>query len=113
MNFDIKKQLQRQFDWSEITFGDGDRTESVLNHIEKEIAEIRADPSDLVEWIDIIQLAFDGARRSGATHNPDGRYNTIEEILETLVEKQDINEQRQWPDWRTHPIGQPIEHIKE
>lgn len=102
--FDIKQYLQRQFKWSDETFGTGDRTEAILKHITKELQEIRADPSDITEWVDVIQLAFDGARRAG---------HDIDDVLSMIVEKQLINEKRTWPDWRTHPIDQPIEHIKE
>lgn len=101
---EFKKVLERQAEWSERTFGPGDRTQSVIAHIRKELKEIEQDPNDIVEWIDVMQLAFDGVRRMG--------YD-IDTILKTYDEKQKINEKRTWPDWRTHPIDQPIEHIKE
>jgi len=49
-------------------------------------------------------LAFDGAWRQG--------YSS-EDIARALFRKQYKNELRKWPDWRTVPEGQAIEHIKD
>lgn len=87
--------------WSEKTFGLGPRTEGNLKHIEKEIAEVRKDPTDLMEWIDIAILALDGAWRAGYT---------AKEIEMALVLKQSINFNRQWP--APGPADQPVEHAK-
>lgn len=100
---DLIKHLHRQRDWSQRTFGPGDRTEGVLDHIRKELEEIEAEPGDLSEWIDVAILAFDGAWRSG--YSP-------EQIVEALVAKQEKNESREWPDWRTAEPGKAIEHIR-
>lgn len=70
-------------------------------HIKKELTEIEQDPRDLIEWIDVVILALDGAWRAGYT--PD-------QIVEALVFKQNKNESRKWPDWRTTPAEEPIEH---
>ena len=59
--------LRRHFEWTEKTFGSGKRTMGITNHIRKELLEIEAQPNDLEEWIDVLLLAFDGARRTGAT----------------------------------------------
>lgn len=93
--------LERQRDFSVRTFGPGPRTTGVLDHIRKELAEIEADPLDLGEWVDVVILALDGAWRSG--HEP-------QEILDAIVAKQARNEARVWPDWRTVPRDQAIEH---
>lgn len=55
--------IRMQREWSEKTFGPGLRTEGNCKHIEKELAEIRDDPLDVEEWIDVAMLAFDGAWR--------------------------------------------------
>ena len=89
--------------WSEKTFGPGDRTKGVIDHIRKELAEIEAAPGDLEEWIDVIILAFDGAWRSGASPL---------QIVEALIAKQAKNEARTWPDWRSLPTDVAIEHIR-
>lgn len=104
MTFDFIEYLKREREWSEKTFGPGARTRGVTDHIRKELAEIEADPSDLEEWIDVIILAVDGAWRAG--HSP-------EDVVKALIAKQVKNEARKWPDWRSHPVDQPIEHIRD
>lgn len=99
--FDLVAHLYRQRAFSRATFGPGQRTKGVVDHIRKELAEIEADPSDVMEWIDVILLAFDGAWRAG--HTP-------EAIAKALHEKQGKNEMREWPDWRTAPADRAIEH---
>jgi len=78
-----------------------DRSAGVVDHIRKELREIEAAPGDLEEWIDVVILALDGARRAG--YSP-------EQIIEQLVAKQTKNENRKWPDWRTQPADKAIEH---
>lgn len=95
--------LQSQMEWSADTFGPIERKHGVVDHIRKELLEIEADPSDLMEWIDVIILAMDGAWRTGAT--PSG-------ICEALLRKQAVNRRREWPDWRGVPDGKAIEHVK-
>lgn len=96
------RYLEKQIAWSKETFGPGVNTEGLLDHIAKELEEIRAEPHDLEEWVDVLILAFDGAWRAG--YSPD-------EILEMLERKQYKNIARTWPDWRTAPPGKAIEHI--
>lgn len=100
-NFDFRAHLARQRAFSEKTFGPGARTAGVVDHIRKELREIEADPADVSEWIDVVILALDGAWRAGYT--PD-------EIVAALVAKQEKNEGRTWPDWRTAPLDRAIEH---
>lgn len=94
------QHLLRQRRWSEETFGPGQRTGGVLDHIRKELKEIEADPTGK-EWVDLIILAFDGIWRAG--YSP-------EEILEAIVTKQARNEARVWPDWRNASEDIAIEH---
>lgn len=101
--FDFYQHLRRQREWSEKTFGPGPRSQGVVDHIRKELLEIEADPKDLSEWIDVVILALDGAWRSGATPG---------QIIAALLDKQDKNERRQWPDWRTQPADKAIEHVR-
>ena len=95
--------LQHQRWWSAQTFGPGARTAGVLDHITKEIAEVRAAPDDITEWADLIILAFDGALRAG--HEPLA-------IIQAIKAKQKRNEGRTWPDWRTADPDKAIEHIR-
>lgn len=101
--FDLLAHLRRQIDFSYKTFGPGARTQGVVDHIKKELTEIEKEPHDLEEWIDVIILAFDGAWRTGAR---------AEDIITMLVAKQTKNESRTWPDWRTAPLNQAIEHTR-
>lgn len=95
--------LAAQRDWSLATFGPGRRTDGLLNHIRKELAEIEAAPLDLDEWADVIILALDGAWRAG--HSPAA-------ILRAITGKQAANRARRWPDWRTLTEDDPIEHVR-
>jgi len=104
MTLDLVAHLIRQIAFSERTFGPGQRTNGVLDHIRKELLEIEQDPTNLVEWIDVVILALDGAWRAG--HTPTT-------IAQALVLKQARNESRQWPDWRTVNPEQAIEHVRE
>lgn len=102
--FDLVAHIERQKTWSFETFGPGDNFEGLITHIRKELVEIEAKPHDLTEWIDVIILALDGAYRQGYS---------AEDIARALLAKQTKNEHRQWPDWRTVPKGEAIEHIRE
>jgi hypothetical protein len=105
LQFDLVKHLQRQMEFSARTYGPGDRTDGVCDHIRKELAEVQADAAvgaaTLPELVDVIILGFDGAWRSGATP---------EQIVSAIVAKQTKNEGRRWPDWRTADRGKAIEH---
>jgi hypothetical protein len=92
--------VHKHIGWSLSTFGEGERAEGLCRHIEKELNEIRAKPSDLMEWIDVIILALDGAWRSG--HTP-------EQIAAALIAKQRINFNRQWK----RADDAPTEHVRE
>jgi hypothetical protein len=99
----LADHIDRQTRFSQATFGLGQNTGRLLTHIRKELAEIEAKPDDIYEWVDLIILAIDGATRMGF----DGAA-----ISQALQEKQSINESRQWPDWRSLPPDQPIEHVR-
>ena len=96
--FVIEAFLKRQKVWSLRTFGEGPRTEAIVKHIEKELAEIRQKPFDLTEWIDVLQLALDGYWRHGG--EPDA-------IMDYLQAKQNVNCTRAWP---AAIGGEPTEH---
>lgn len=104
--YDLIKFLQRQHEWSEKTFGPGNRTTGIVAHIRKELDEIEAAPAGLVleEFIDVVILAFDAMWRLG--YNPD-------QITTALEYKYCKNMMRKWPDWRKIDPDIPIEHIRE
>lgn len=99
----IAEFIARQKEFSEATFGPGPRTKGVTEHIAKELEEIRANPTDLMEWVDVILLALDGAWRAG--HSPEDIHYAMERKLQR-------NKSRTWPDWRTAGDG-AIQHIEE
>lgn len=101
--FDLTQHLHRQRGFSLRTFGPGQRTQGVLDHIRKELVEIEKKPTDIMEWIDVVILAFDGAWRAG--WDP-------ETIVHALERKQERNENRKWPDWRTADPNKAIEHVR-
>lgn len=90
--------------WSAATFGPG-RVAGVIDHVEKELAEIKAKPNDLEEWIDLAMLAMDGARRACGI--------TGDGWVEALMAKFAKNQRRTWPDWRTAPKDKAIEHERK
>lgn len=96
--------IDRQRAWGDRTFGPGQRTAGVIEHIGKELLEVAAAPDDAVEWADVIILAIDGATRRGIT---------AQELLDAVRAKQVRNESRTWPDWRTQPADRAIEHIRD
>lgn len=104
--FDLIAHIANQREFSIKTFGpigQGQKPEGVIQHIEKECGELRVDPSNLSEWIDIVILGFDGAIKSGCSP---------QEIAEMLFAKQIKNERRNWPDWRKMNPTEAIEHVR-
>ena len=97
----LEQIITDQREWSARTFGPGRRLRGVLAHIRKELVEIEAEPDDLMEWADLLILAFDGAWRQGFT---------AEEITAAVVAKQAVNRERSWPDWRDTDEDHAIEH---
>lgn len=103
----LSAYLVRQMDWSKRTFGLGLRTVGLTRHIEKECQEIRESAAHLgephlMEWIDVIILAFDGYWRAGGEPYL---------LMQRLIRKQDINLARKWGP----PVSEdePSEHIRE
>lgn len=111
----IKDYIKRQRIWSERTFGPGDRTAGIIDHIQKELLEIEDDPDDLMEWVDVIILGFDGLWRALAYNmnihdpSPDDIGAVVCDLMEQKYFK---NEARQWPDWRTAKTDKAIEHVR-
>lgn len=91
--------------WSQRTFGpatrENDRTLGILEHIRKELEEVKAKPSDASEWADLIILAIDGAWRNKIRPR---------DLCDALEAKQERNMARKWPDWRTISPTKAIEH---
>jgi len=99
--FSLAAWLVAQEAWSRETFGPGERTDGILSHIEKELGEIRENPRDLEEWVDVLILALDGFWRHGGSPR---------RLAELLSGKQSRNFARHWPDWRDYGQDEAIEH---
>lgn len=97
----LERYLYEQLRWSRLTFGNGRRTVGITAHIAKELAEIRAKPDDVEEWIDVVILALDGYWRAGGTP---------ESLAWDLRAKQDKNFARQWPAQK--PEDEATEHVR-
>ena len=118
---DLKTHLTRQAAWSRATFGPGARTEGVLNHIEKEFKEVRdalTDKHRAEEWADVAILGLDGLLRACQEHLTQLSGRTINHVdvaemaCHLIRRKQNENELRDWPDWRTMSANKAIEHIR-
>jgi hypothetical protein len=101
---DLVEWLRKQREWSLLTFGGNVSYLGIVSHIRKELEEVEESPDDLMEWIDVVILALDGAWRAG--YSP-------EDIAASLWAKQVINMKRKWPDVGSLPPGTPIEHVME
>ena len=104
MEMDLVKHLERQQEWSLKTFGTGPRSLGIIEHIREELDELLEDTEELLEWVDIIILAADGAMREG--YSP-------QQVADTILMKQDINEKRDWPDHKEFSPDEPINHIRD
>lgn len=102
MKQDLDKFQQKTFEWSAKTFGVRPPS-GPLAHLESEIKEILAKPSDKEEWADAFLLLQDAASRQGIR---------MSQIFDAAQTKHQKNTQRDWP-----PVGQVndlgfTEHVK-
>lgn len=111
---DLKQHLLRQMAFSHATFGPGERTSGVVDHIRKELVEVTEANGEAAEWVDVVILALDGLTRRLAYCN--GNRADPEMVAQIacnmIVGKQTRNEGRTWPDWRTQSQDKAIEHVK-
>jgi hypothetical protein len=74
-----------------------------------EVAAEQAPHGRADEWLDVVILSLDGLTRAlieAGYHWPE-----VPEVACRFIRiKQDQNEQRDWPDWRTAPKDKAIEH---
>ena len=112
---DFEQHLMRQIAWSRATFGPGTRQEGVSDHIHKELVEVANAPTHserVNEWTDVVILALDGLWRELAYGAGLTLPTSIvaEYIVNSILNKHDKNELRDWPDWRTADPNKAIEH---
>lgn len=118
---DLEQHLLRQMAFSHATFGPGERTDGVIDHIKKELEEVAKTRGTVhygksKEWVDVVILALDGLTRSlayqsGSTHRIDPE-SVAKVACAEIRAKQSKNEARTWPDWRTADKGKAIEHVR-
>ena len=111
---DLKQHLVRQMVFSRATFGPGARTEGILDHIGKEVEEVRSSSGSAAEWVDLVILSLDGLTRQlwsvgGYRHYAD---EIADIAVKMIVGKQGRNELRDWPDWRAADPDKAIEHVR-
>lgn len=111
---DLAEHMKRQMAFSRATYGPGERTQGVCDHIAKEIEEIENSPDGGLrsnEWVDVVILGLDGMWRALAEEGT--TWEDIPHVIAHLICcKQDRNEQRDWPDWRTADPNKAIEHVR-
>lgn len=116
---DLRQHLSRQAAFSRATFGPYERTKGVSDHVRKELVEIE-EATDAAgrsrEWTDVVLLGLDGLLRSCREQcsSPNMGVPNNSEIADMacrlIREKQEENEMRDWPDWRTMSEDEAIEH---
>ena len=111
--FDLEGHLTRQIVFSTATFGPGKRTKGVIDHIRKELVELEATSGSPAEWVDVVILALDGLTRAcKAEHVDYPAEAAASAAVGFILRKQQRNELRTWPDWRTAPLDKAIEHVR-
>jgi len=111
---DLKQHLIRQMAFSHATFGPGERTAGVIDHIRKELVEVEEADGESTEWVDVVILALDGLTRRLAYVNGERRdpHEVAETACRMIEGKQSRNEARDWPDWRAADTERAIEHTR-
>lgn len=112
----LQEHLARQIAFSRSTFGPGERTEGVSDHIRKELMEVKAGYQPeyrAQEWVDVAILGLDGLWRALAIAYPClSDAELAAKACEWIEAKQTKNEGRSWPDWRTASQDKAIEHVR-
>lgn len=110
---DWQQHIVRQIAWSGANFGPGPRTAGVCDHIRKELIEVEQSGGSPAEWTDVAILGMDGLWRAVRERNPTLDNDDIAElVVQCILTKQNRNERRVWPDWRTAPQDKAIEHVR-
>lgn len=86
MLFDFAMFFNQKADWSRRIFGES--YDGVIKHLRKEVEEAAQNPSSLEEWVDVANLAMDGAMRHAGA---DG-----EAFVAALLAKHQKNINRTW-----------------
>lgn len=76
--------------WSVKAFGPDNwrGPQGPLEHLAKEVEEVKAKPGDIMEYVDCFHLVLDATRRAGFSY---------QQFEDALFLKISINEKRSWP----------------
>jgi hypothetical protein len=111
---DFKHYLIRKIQWSIKTFGQGKRTNGVLQHISREIEEVKGSNGSAKEWVDLVILSLDGLCRELVYNKPGmSEVAASNAAITLLMEKQLENEAREWPPVDEANQDVAIAHLKE
>ena len=88
-------------EWSNATFGPGQRTDGMIAHLAREVQELKESPTTLSEYADCLMLLIDAAGSVG--------FN-MDDLVKATFEKLEINKKRKWG-----PANEDgsIEHVEE
>lgn len=100
---DLFELMESHAKWSQETFGSDDERDCFgpLEHLKKEIEEVKQNPADITEWADMFLLYLDGLRRAGIG---------FPMMLEVARRKHEHNKTRKW---NKAENGKPSEHVRE
>lgn len=84
---DVLKLLDEWGKWSRDKFGDEDNPLPSLHHLKSEVDEAIADPTDDMEYADMLGLIMSAYSRT---------VGTATKLIETLKKKLEINKNRKW-----------------
>lgn len=85
-NLSLQKLEDVRSKWAAKTFPSA-TTQSALHHLKEEIKEVEADPTDVMEYADMLMLVMEAARLSGFS---------ADDILKAFAQKHEINKSRIW-----------------
>jgi ParB family chromosome partitioning protein len=90
-------------EWSNRTFGyEHDRGPvGPLRHLAKEVQETLDQPTELIEYADMLHLIFDACRRAGYSYD---------DLRHAAAYKLSVNQHRLWP---KPTSDEPVEHIRD
>lgn len=74
-------------EWQDVTLGDVETFDGILNHLKKEVDEIRGQPGDVSKFADAYILLNVAAKKAG---------HSMSSVLSASVTKHKINLKRDW-----------------
>lgn len=88
-------------EWSDATFGPGQRTEGMIAHLALEVQELKESPESIKEYADCFMLLIDVAGSVG--------FN-MDDLVRATFDKLEVNKKRKWGP--TNEDGS-VEHVRE